>query len=281
MWYNNFKGDAAWMAQVYTSATWRRLFPDPFYIFQVSHLSAVNVDPDELHILHLGCSMYFRGSVLWLLCYEVGRDTPEENMHNVWVAIAKEYRNTQAACQFSNLGLSSVCNKDKPRAHFPKLKGKGAEVKDLALPLSKVWGRMKTNAQMHNGEAKTFKALIGIQTILHSHAQHALLPTGIAGKLDDLVQSFLQEYTILANSVDKAQKLLFSMTPKFHYMWHLGKRAIYLNPRKGNTMMDEDFVGRCKDIVAACASGTEAHRVPAKVSERYSWGKYILEEYGL
>ena len=59
------------------------------------------------------------------------------------------------------------------------------------------------------------------------------------------------------------------------------KRAYYLNPRKGNTMIDEDFVGQCKDIVAACASGTEAHRVPTKVSERYTWGKYLLEEYGL
>ena len=88
-------------------------------------------------------------------------------------------------------------------------------MKDLALPLSKVWGRMKTNAQMHNGVTKTFKALIGIQTILHSHAQHALLPTGIAGKLDDLVQSFLQEYTILANSAPEAAVLYDSKIPLY------------------------------------------------------------------
>ena len=147
---------------------------------------------------------------MWLLCYEVGRDTPEDNMHNVWMAIAKEYRDTQAACQFSHLGLSRFCNKDKPIAHVPQMKGTGVEVKDLVLPLPKVWDRTKTNSQMHNGATKTFKAWIGIQTILHSHAQKALLPTAIAGKLDSLAQSFLQENTVLANSSDKAQKLLCS-----------------------------------------------------------------------
>ena len=30
----------------------------------------VNVDPDELHVMHLGVWQYALGSVLWLLCYK-------------------------------------------------------------------------------------------------------------------------------------------------------------------------------------------------------------------
>ena len=92
--------------------------------------------------------------------------------------------------------------------------------------------------------------------------------------------NFLKEYSVLANLADQEKKLLFSVTPKFHWLWHMGDRAYFLNPRKGNTMIDEDFVGRSKDIVAACASGTESHRVPAKFVERYCWGKYILMKHG-
>eukprot|EP00974_Lingulodinium_polyedra_P009748 934489-Lingulodinium_polyedra.AAC.1 len=101
-----------------------------------------------------------------------------------------------------------------------------------------------------------------------------------ATKFKQLVNSFLKDYSLLANMADREKKLVFAVTPKFHWLWHLGDRSQYLNPRKGNTMLDEDFVGQSKDIVAACASGTEAHRVPAKFVERYSWGKYILLKHG-
>ena len=121
-----------------------------------------------------------------------------------------------------------------------------------------------------------------MQKILHDHSDEAFLPLPIAARFDNFVKAFLQEYTLLANRADRIPNLyLFSMTPKFHYLWHLGKRARFLNPRRGNTMVDEDFVGQCKDLVAACASGTEAHRVPEKFLERYNWGKHILLEYGM
>ena len=86
----------------------------------------------------------------------------------------------------------------------------------------------------------------------------------------------LKEYSVLANMADNDNKLLFSVAPKFHWLWHLAARAQFLNPRKGCTMLDEDFVGKCKDIVAACVHGTESHRVPQKFLEKYCWGKSIM-----
>ena len=85
---------------------------------------------------------------------------------------------------------------------------------------------------------------------------------------------------MLANYVGNHVKLLFSMPVKFHYLHHMAARAHLLNPRKGNTMIDEDFVGRCKELVAACAHATEARVVPEKFMERYIWGKYITMMHG-
>ena len=281
MWYNNFKHNARWKTKVYTCRDFQKLFPDPFYIFQLGYLTAVNVDPDELHIMHLGTSMYFLGSVLWIICFEHLGGSPDDNMNTIWGDIAKMYREIKTPCQFTNLTVNSFCDKTKPSDHYPKLKGKGAEVKDLVLPLSKIWSLRKNNSKQRNLIDKAFKALVGIQKILHDHADKAVLPTGQSETFDKLVTDFLQSYTILANIADKESRLLLSMVPKFHYLWHLGKRAKFLNPRRGNTCIDEDYVGQCKDLVAKCAAGNEAHRVPCKFIERYQWGMYIQLMYGL
>ena len=101
---------------------------------------------------------------------------------------------------------------------------------------------MKNGSKHHSLIAKAFANLIGMQNILHDHATTAILPTAMSNKFDELVTTFLQSYTMLANMAYKDGKLLFSMAPKFHYLWHLGKRANFLNPRKGNTFIDEEII---------------------------------------
>ena len=102
----------------------------------------------------------------------------------------------------------------------------------------------------------------------------------MAHKLKELVCLFLKEYSILANAADKDKKLLFSVAPKFHLLWHLGARAVFLNPRKGCTMLDEDYMGECREIVAAAVHGTVPHSVPQKFLEKYCCGKSIMLLYG-
>ena len=51
---------------------------------------------------------------------------------------------------------------------------------------------------------------------------------------------------------------------------------MYLNPRRSNCMIDEDYVGVVKNCVAASASGTSMEDVPKKVMERIVWGMHFL-----
>ena len=102
----------------------------------------------------------------------------------------------------------------------------------------------------------------------------------VSRKFKQLVLGFLQEYTILANWADKQGRFIFSVVPKHHWYYHLGERAQCLNLRRGNCMIDEDFVGRVKTVVRSCSWGTESHNVPSRFVEKYTWGMYLLSKHG-
>ena len=120
-----------------------------------------------------------------------------------------------------------------------------------------------------------------IQEILTAFADSAFLPEPVDAHVFSLVKEFLGEYSLLANEADRRGDLLFSVVPKHHYYWHLGRRALYMNPRRGNCMIDEDYVGTIKTVVHSAVHGTEAHLVPSRVMEKVLWGKYLLMEYGI
>ena len=129
-WPKNFGATYAWMNSLFDVGQWRALHPDGLHpLFSLGHLSHFDVEPDELHILHLGVSMYALGSVLWLLCYKIYKGTPSENMTELWSGIAELYSTMRTSSQFTNLKLNSFTDPANPGKHNPKLKGKGSEVK--------------------------------------------------------------------------------------------------------------------------------------------------------
>ena len=82
----------------------------------------MNVEPDELHCIHLGTSMNLLGSELFLLMFEVLAGSPKDNMVEIWNAIAKEYRKLRSLEPYTTLDISSFCDPKKPGAACPKLK---------------------------------------------------------------------------------------------------------------------------------------------------------------
>ena len=260
---------------------WYTQNPDAHYIFQIMYLSALNVEPDELHTMHLGTSAYFLGSILWILIYEILPDTPARNMITIWKEITDNYKQLRTACQFNNLVLSSFCRPDKHDKDFPKLKGKGAEIRDLMEPMLLVWQKHCRNRNsVDKSVLSGLQCMCKLQAILHEYKDDPFLPVNTAKLFTGHVNMFLHEYSVLANLADKELKLLFNVVPKHHALWHLGQRSAFLNPRLGNTMIDEDFVGICKSIVQSCAHGTESHLIPCSFIEKYMWGKHMQWVYG-
>ena len=83
--YHNFNDSASWMRKCYTAAQWNAAHPEPHYLFEQKHITCLNIEPDEAHVLHLGVSQYCLGNILWMLCYMCPSllKSPAENLEGV------------------------------------------------------------------------------------------------------------------------------------------------------------------------------------------------------
>jgi hypothetical protein len=279
MWPTNFSAGAPWKLLCYNSQQWRDKNPSMHILFRTfSFLSILNCYPDELHVFHIGIAQYFIGSVLWLLCYRVRRKTPATNIVDVWELIVAEYSGIASGSQFTGLGISSFVNPRKPKSSWPRLKGRGAEIKSIVRPLLNVWQKVKRGGRFAEHDDCILNALICIDTInniLDCHKYDCFLPDDQAVEFKNNADEFLRAYTWLGNAADSRGDKLFSAVPKLHQFWHWADNAQFLNPRRAANFIDEHFQKVMKDLAAKCTAGTQLHQVPAKMAEKYVWGVYL------
>lgn len=273
MRWNNFRLDASWKRQLFTVSQWRAVHPELHWIFKkFEFVTLHNVEPDELHIMYLGTVAYMLGSVMWVLCYIVMPDSPAANMKQLWSFIVGFYSSHQVTTQFSNLSLSSFTDENNPKGSYPKLKGKGAEVQNLVWPMLEAWKHFGGHEAYHFDSVKALlERQLDIQSVLSEWSDCCFLPMDGVRQIQAACDDVLRLYSKLANAADEAGHFLWSVAPKFHWMWHLCQRASYLNPRANSCMIDEDYVGDIKEIVAASTSGTSVEHVPSKTMEKIRW----------
>ena len=169
--------------------------------------------------------------------------------------------------QFTNLGLSSFCNKKAPHSSYPALKGRAQEVKECVAPLLSVWqGYMHREREADVLVEKLLETLVALQSLLSDQSDQVFLDLGQAERFKTLTDVALETYMRLANIADRDKRCLWPVVPKHHWMWHLAHRPHLLNPRVGNTAIDESFVGTCKTIVRSAANGTTWARIKSKRS---------------
>ena len=121
-----------------------------------------------------------------------------------------------------------------------------------------------------------FSSLVETQDVLRDHKEYLILPSRVAKDILTRTKGFLLDYQKLAFEAEKNGECVWSMPTQFHWLYHWAERARFLNPRKTNTMIDEDFVGYAKGLAHACAAGTELHVMPVKAAEKYRWAMHFL-----
>ena len=267
---------------LYTEEAWRASADSSSHpLFKLPNISHHNIEVDELHVMHLGTTAHMLGNVLWVLCYDILPGRPSDNMKSVWHDVDELYSGLGVPCRFSNITLSSFVDPDKAHSTYPKLRGKGAEIKDLVAPLLEVW---KTHQRPGHGEDAHVRRMLShqakLQNLLSDTAAEPFLSEADAKQVMQCIEEVLRCYTLLANAADITNKVLWSITPKFHWLWHLGDRARLLHPRRGNCMIDEDFAGAIKQIVQSCAAGTESWKVPAALVDKYRVAQHFLCVFG-
>ena len=241
------------------------------------YLSVHNLEPDELHVLYLGVLQQMVGSVLFVLCFHVMVGTPTENVKAAWTSICRFYRVHSTKTQFTNMRLSSF----HEAGEYPKLKGKGAEIKDLTPALLELWmEHSNPMEQEHLLISGMLQSQCVANDILHEFKDEMLLPLEKAKLLATSIDAVLVNYSQLANLVDESAQLLWSITPKFHYSWHMADRAIWLNPRKGYCLSDESYMKVCKHIAKSCVHGSDDQQVPTSFMQGYRWGLHLCFVHG-
>ena len=100
-------------------------------------------------------------------------------------------------------------------------------------------------------------SLVNVQLLIGDWKDEWLMPLATTQELRESTDVFLNSYNWLGLDADRRGLLLFSATPKLHYVLHLAYRARWLSLRRSAAWIDEDFVGHMKTLAQRCLTGTE------------------------
>ena len=203
-------------------------------------------------------------------------------MDSTWDVISNSYRTNNISCQFTNLQIGSFTDVRSPHKQYPKLKGKGAECRDLTGPMLDAWQQLAHDDYPHKQAIEDMLChQLGLQEILSEHKLLMFLPRSVVKAFRAHIDELLMAYQKMAAQADSDGDLLWNIPTKWHMLWHLGQRSQFINPRRAATMMNEDFVCNIKDLTHSCAAGTQLHQMAMKGYEKYRWGSTFLEGVGL
>ena len=108
---------AVWRSNLWDNTSWKAAQTNPHPIFELPGVGVLIYVPDVLHSMHLGCYMYYFGSVLeYLADYRMG-DSHDNNLSRIWGHVQDYYKvqfktNTTPNQYFARGGLLKRCAHD-------------------------------------------------------------------------------------------------------------------------------------------------------------------------
>jgi len=247
--------DAGWRATIVTTAKYLERTPpgnrSPLTeIYGWCHELDTSLD-DYLHMLHQGQGTDVTAGTILYLCHRgfYGDGPLEkqlENCHGAMMTVKGKMGLPTFLPMFTRerLGLEK-------KSAFPALAGKAALIKEMVFVVAHE-AELYHIAQWSDPEAKTLAAMTGAlashvhvmdlsEEVMTDAQKQQYLRTG---------QVFLECYIDLAHhAVDRGERL-WRTRPKFHSLMHTLAfvEATGLNPRFWACWMDEDFLGKLRDI---------------------------------
>ena len=201
--------------------------------------------------------------------------SPKDNMAEVWAMVQAAYAHLDVKNQFGNLLLNWFTDPDSYNSHYPKLKGKAGEIKNLIGPMLWVWTqKYDRENDMHQNVRQLLELLLEITNLIDKYAHELFMSREDSKSLQATIDEFLKTYCSLCDSADRDEEPLWNMVPKFHWLWHLADRSFWLSPRRGACWIDETFVGIMKRIAAACVRRMQLHEVPTAIMRKWRWGRH-------
>ena len=241
---------------------------------------------DILHSCDLGVAARLCGSILHMWSFPEGcraRDAPHR-MHSIWNDIKEAYQKLKISERFTNLTVGQFCLPDKPWAKPPILRGKAGEIRHLVPALALVaWNKAKKphGSLAFEGawnKAKEQEVASHMAACIHALASfYEIVSTATffmreeeAQDAFQQIRTCLQHYIWLQLAINDS--IRWQVTPKFHFMYHLGSLCTFQNPKTYWTYSNESCVGQIACIAHSCAHGTRATRLTESFTQKYLLG---------
>ena len=271
-WTDCRPGLHAWSGTIYSNPQWKASHPDAHALFSLTGVGTQNFIPDLLHTKHLGTDQWFYGSVLQFMVRHMMTESPEENLDSIWKDVKQVYKDMKIFDQFQSLKLSMFEN----HRAFPKLKGKGAELRHFGQPLLHAFTKRMTSGNKQHRQIKlALEMSVKIEHIMDAYSSSYALPEPAAVEFREACYGFCGLVTLLGQHFHSSGTLLFNFTIKFHYLLHLGLLAKVINPRLAWCYKGEDFMHVNRRIIGACVRGTPNANVEAKAARKYLEGLHL------
>ena len=164
-----------------------------------------------------------------------------ENMLRLWSEIVEYYMHHRISCRYSGLGLFQFTDPAKPKSDYPRLKGRGMEIKHIFEPLRACFKKYSNPG--NDDDFKTNNCLDWMSELIKifdEYADDMFFPKIAGDRILVLADDFLETYAILSNRATERGDLLWHVLPKHHVFWHLCFRCRYSHPRVGNCCLGED-----------------------------------------
>ena len=263
--WSDFRAEALWRAREFDATT-----EIPHVMFQdVPGLNLFAVKVDYMHTKHLGTDSYLAGGVLLLLCYYIMPGTPAANLQHI---LEEAKRLEQHPNMFGSLSLGMFLEKkESPHLHYPKLKGKAAEVKAFLRPLCQIWqANRNPTMQVHLQIELALQSSLSLDEIADAHSTSHTLVGDDLQRFRTALNTLLVCFSAAVAHYEGAGLKVFNLTVKAHYLAHLHNQVPWLHPRHSWCYSGEDFVQHLKWLTKVCTPGLNPKAVPLKALARYS-----------
>ena len=84
-------------------------------------------------------------------------------------------------------------------------------------------------------------ASVDCPRILYDYRDQTFLPVQSAIDFAQAIAGVHHMWSLVANDSGKKGLNIWNTPTKLHYLHHLGEQARFLNPRRGNTMVEETY----------------------------------------
>jgi len=282
MLWTYFKPDMLWKQMLWCNndAGWREHHPNCHVMFNTLCMGPNTCNmPDTTHVVNLGVAQHVSANVMHLLVYH--KWILNENMGNVenrtrslWGMIQEHYQVVKAKTQLNKLVTSMWTDPSKPHQVYPELKAKAKETEHVCQAMLWIWKQEKNDSDHDGMVTMMLEGLCMFFDLCHKPGH--FMSAQDADQMLQAITRCLLAYTWLGENYSQGGYMMFNMTPKFHYWWHIGDQAKFMHPRHGWTLMDEDFVGRMAIIGKKSACGVKIALMSNNVLLKWLRGKYMM-----